>query len=149
MSKKTGKTSTANIKLCHDCGAKPGTLHLDGCDVERCPACGGQMLSCGCPNEESSKYPRQPWTGEWPGKFECREFGWYAKFVEGQGWVSCGKNEDGASEDLNRLYCDAVWVAKLGRFVIKLADAGKLDETANKMKMAIYCRTSEETDNDM
>jgi hypothetical protein len=50
---------------------------------------------------------------------ECREFGWYAKLVEGQGWVSCGKNDDGASEDLNRLYIDAVWDAELRRFVIK------------------------------
>ncbi len=35
-------------KICHDCNAKEGEYHYRGCDMERCPYCGCQLISCGC-----------------------------------------------------------------------------------------------------
>lgn len=29
---------------CHDCGARKGEYHHPGCDMERCPKCGAQMI---------------------------------------------------------------------------------------------------------
>lgn len=33
---------------CHDCNAGRGKIHHYGCDMERCPKCDGQIISCGC-----------------------------------------------------------------------------------------------------
>ena len=38
----------ADRQPCHDCGAIKGQLHVFGCDVERCPVCGGQVIFCEC-----------------------------------------------------------------------------------------------------
>ena len=35
-------------RTCHDCNARPGALHHYGCDMERCPVCEGQLISCDC-----------------------------------------------------------------------------------------------------
>lgn len=40
---------------CHDCNVLYGQLHHPGCDVERCPICGGQRMTCGC-DDKTSEY---------------------------------------------------------------------------------------------
>ena len=40
--------SVAKEQSCHDCAVKEGQLHVPGCDVEICPRCQGQTISCGC-----------------------------------------------------------------------------------------------------
>lgn len=57
---------------CHDCGTRPGEIHLSGCDTERCSVCGGQLLMCGCEKHDPS-FAR--WTGIWPGYLESQYLG--------------------------------------------------------------------------
>lgn len=40
---------------CHDCGVKRGMYHVEGCDAEICPKCGGQFIGfdCGIPQERA------------------------------------------------------------------------------------------------
>ncbi len=38
---------------CGDCGVRPGAYHHRGCDMEECPRCRGQLISCGCDVSES------------------------------------------------------------------------------------------------
>ena len=51
---------------CGDCGVKPDGFHHLGCDLQRCPLCRGQMLSCGCrfdedPPEDDDDDEVVPW----------------------------------------------------------------------------------------
>lgn len=102
--------------VCPDCSVAAGQLHVAGCDVERCPDCGEQALSCGHARQ-GLKRPRLPWTGQWPGDAECKEFGWWSCWSQGTGWVRCDASHPQARPDINRLAVDAVWDAQAGRFV--------------------------------
>lgn len=48
-------TGVADKHPCHDCGVVKGQYHVPSCDVERCPCCEGQSLSCRCLNEEDEE----------------------------------------------------------------------------------------------
>ncbi len=37
---------------CHDCRVLKGEYHVPSCDVEECPVCGGQLMSCDCGFDE-------------------------------------------------------------------------------------------------
>jgi len=50
MRNKRLKSST-EIK-CHDCYCKEGEIHEYGCDMESCPFCGQQLITCDCVYEK-------------------------------------------------------------------------------------------------
>lgn len=44
---------------CHDCHVLHGNHHHPGCDVERCPRCSGQLITCGCLDDEGVDRSKQ------------------------------------------------------------------------------------------
>lgn len=60
---------------CGDCGAKAGSVHHAGCDVERCSYCGGQWISCGHSRTRKHDPLFARWSGFWPGELEARAMG--------------------------------------------------------------------------
>ena len=64
-----------------------------------------------------------PWTGEWPGNSECREFDlwcfWGPDYGE-HGWVECDKDHPGAKEDLNRLATFCKWDKNQKKYVLRV-----------------------------
>jgi hypothetical protein len=129
---------------CHDCDASPGQLHEPGCDVERCPYCGRQLIGCACREDEKKEAWIEkhllPWTGTWPGVAEAIEFGLYCRWepnarLEAEAkrvglvealrtiggpagrWVVCDKDDPEARPDLNRMVGISRWDREVKRFV--------------------------------
>ncbi len=38
----------SDLGICHDCGIVTGQYHVPSCNVEQCPKCHGQAISCPC-----------------------------------------------------------------------------------------------------
>jgi hypothetical protein len=59
-------------RRCGDCGAKAGRLHHLGCDLEGCPRCRRQLITCGCWNDDPGEAgsddadPAIPWSSSVP-----------------------------------------------------------------------------------
>ena len=50
--KRIPSSSSLGKGRCHDCGVKAGYVHHYGCDMERCPKCGDQLISCDCNHDK-------------------------------------------------------------------------------------------------
>ena len=42
-------------RRCHDCNVAVGQYHHIGCDMEQCPICHMQLISCYCGEDEDKK----------------------------------------------------------------------------------------------
>lgn len=59
MKKQTLDNKSKDIYLCHDCGVEEGQLHLEGCDMDTCSKCRGQVLLHGrCKGAKPEPYFR-------------------------------------------------------------------------------------------
>jgi len=52
------------MQKCHDCGVEEGQVHQYGCDMERCPFCGRQLISCSCMYEKLGLVDKKKCTSE-------------------------------------------------------------------------------------
>ena len=55
---------------CHDCGILSGRFHHIGCDMERCPKCKGQFISCDC-KKQDFVLKRKSWLKDYENVYHC------------------------------------------------------------------------------
>ena len=55
----SGQKPTDNRPVCHDCKVREGEFHKPGCDMERCPFCGGQLFVCNCALEKLGLFDKE------------------------------------------------------------------------------------------
>lgn len=107
---------------CHDCGVAKGQIHVFGCDVEECPVCGDQLISCGHFSEYFPESQRSIYNSEYdlPAKKE-----YFIKFLNIVSCVNgyplhlvfCEKNPK--KEFV--LFCDKVLIGETLKQAIKRA----------------------------
>lgn len=51
------QTPSPEKAVCGDCGVTEGEIHEYECDMEVCPFCGGQLISCNCDIDEMKDEP--------------------------------------------------------------------------------------------
>ena len=97
-----------------DCKVMPGGRHHPGCDMERCPRCGGQLISCGCldddDEEDESAEPhfplvigavlRLPENRRFPTDFELEVDDLMRSILEGRAMDAAEKRIDNLLDDL-------------------------------------------------
>ena len=54
----SAESEEAGVIECPDCGVGEGHLHELGCDMESCPFCGEQLISCDCVYEKLELFDR-------------------------------------------------------------------------------------------
>ena len=89
-------TELLDLNCCGDCGAEEGMFHDWGCDMERCPFCGGQLISCECPyeyfglngEEELTEKQEEEWY------IKCEEMGRIPYILIFTRCAMCGKEWD-------------------------------------------------------
>jgi hypothetical protein len=138
VSQAKGQVSTigVGVKLrnCSCCNVAPGQLHVQGCDNETSPYCGGRLLWCNCEEYYSLTFgggdltdeERVPWRGERQGIAECREFGWFVRKGV-NGWERCSAGDPKARPDIMRLKSEAKWNRTQKRWVLleSVGNAGR------------------------
>ena len=96
----------SRFDVCPGCRTSKGALHVVGCDLEQCPACGDELEACACPGQPAG---RVAFGGEFPGTSAARHFGWFVRYTD-HGWERCAETDDGAIEDLHRVHAEACWI---------------------------------------
>jgi hypothetical protein len=100
---------TINSMRCHDCGALVGEKHHEGCDVEECPTCHGQIISCGCDNKDLGLSLRLPYGKETRAKFYDGKYKNIQDFILSQHQSDMEKFKEALGEETT----DKYWMKRL------------------------------------
>jgi hypothetical protein len=135
------KRESVITRKCWDCQAVIGEPHLEGCDIARCLATGGQRLMCEMLGGTPAPYDtgdgqtelgvildghdcgQDTHTGWWPGVVEAEEFGWFTYFgpdVGETGWHRCTREHPAAVHDLTRVITECRWDRQAKRWQLPL-----------------------------